>query len=217
MKSFQAKMYIEEDLATIEFGIQMTGGEDPNDNDEFLPLWDFTLVKMGSDEDFHAFAEKQMGKTHEEVAKLYPTSPVLLGIYDADSMNGVGQMTAMDQDDKDFNAVQEETLKFLELYIEGRQCMKYNYIYPPNPKITRKIFAPDQKFVINKNSEDLFVKRPGNNKFGFWKRIPHKPFTQEALDELNQTKQAIQQQQIPTEYADGTVSKIRWSKWNDEK
>jgi len=207
MKSFQAKMYIEEDLATIEFDIQLTGGEDPNDDMEFFPNWSFILLQHKT-EDWYAFLEKEFGMTHEEVVEKYPTGPVMLGIYDADSMNGVGQMTAMDQDDKDFNAVQEETLKFLDFYIEGRQCIKFNYIYPPNPSIIPASIAPDQKQVSNKNSVDVFVRKPGNNEFEFVKSFPPITIPQEELEELNQNKQAIQQNKMPTEYPDGTTSHV---------
>jgi len=183
MKSFQAKMYIEEDLATIEFDIQMTGGEDHNDQDQLVPGWDFLLIQDAKSLD------------------------ILLGIYDVDSMKGVGEMSSAIEG-KDYKTTKEEALKFLELYIAGRQCIKYNYIYPHSHNLHSDHTAADQIHIANKNSTDVFLKNPENNELEFWQSFPPQTLDPEELDELNQTKQAIQQNKMPSEYPDGTKGDV---------
>ena len=108
MKSFEAKLYIEDNLATIEFDVMMKGKYDT----QSLIGWDFGVIQV-------------TWKTKSSVC--------VLSVYDRDDVKMVGKILSSNHVNVTFQnppLAREISLKFLDLYIEGKWCLIFNYIYP---------------------------------------------------------------------------------------
>ena len=104
MKSFEAKLYIEDNLATIEFDIMMKGKYDT----QSLIGWEFGIIQV-------------TWKTKSSVC--------VLSVYDRDDVKMVGKILSSNHVNVTFQnspLAREISLKFLDLYIEGKWCLIFN-------------------------------------------------------------------------------------------
>ena len=129
MKSFEAKLYIEDNLATIEFDVMMKGKYDVDSEIR----WNFGVIQAG----------------------LKDKPPLcILSVFDQDIMKMCGEILSPNNVRITFqNApmAREISLKFLDLYIEGKWCLIFNHIYPKGVSPFDRKFLFDNKISIPKN------------------------------------------------------------------
>ena len=195
MKSFEAKLYIEDNLATIEFDIMMKGKYDV----QSLIDWDFAVIQV-------------TWKTKLSVC--------VLSVYNRDDMEMVGKILSSNHVNVTFQnppLAREISLKFLDLYMEGKWCLIFNYIYPEG---TFDSVDPDSKEVISFDGVDDIDKDPsliavriptckdvhkGNQTYTYIKRsadmeydsepidVVEEKMSEEQITYLKNTRQSIEQ------------------------
>ena len=198
MKSFEAKLYIEDNLATIEFDIMMKGKYDV----QSLIYWDFAVIRV-------------TWKTKSSVC--------VLSVYNRDDVKMVGKILSSNHVNVTFQnspLAREISLKFLDLYIEGKWCLIFNYIYPEG---TFDSIDPDSKEVISFDGADDIDKDPsliavriptgkdvhkGNQTYSYIKRSADMEYDSEPVEvvtekmsedeiaSLKNTRQSIEQNEI---------------------
>ena len=198
MKSFEAKLYIEDNLATIEFDIMMKGKYDV----QSLIYWDFGVIRV-------------TWKTKSSVC--------VLSVYDLDDVKMVGKILSSNHVNVTFQnppLAREISLKFLDLYMEGKWCLIFNYIYPEG---TFDSVDPDSKEVISFDGVDDIDKDPsliavriptckdvhkGNQTYSYIKRSADMEYDSEPVEvvtekmsedkiaSLKNTRQSIEQNEI---------------------
>ena len=198
MKSFEAKLYIEDNLATIEFDIMMKGKYDV----QSLIYWDFAVIRV-------------TWKTKSSVC--------VLSVDDRDDVKMIGKILSSNHVNVTFQnppLAREISLKFLDLYMEGKWCLIFNYIYPEG---TFDSVDPDSKEVISFDGVDDIDKDPsliavriptckdvhkGNQTYSYIKRSADMEYDSEPIDvveekmseeqiaSLKNTRQSIEQNEI---------------------
>ena len=198
MKSFEAKLYIEDNLATIEFDIMMKGKYDV----QSLIYWDFAVIRV-------------TWKTKSSVC--------VLSVYDRDDVKMIGKILSSNHVNVTFQnppLAREISLKFLDLYMEGKWCLIFNYIYPEG---TFDSVDPDSKEVISFDGVDDIDKDPsliavriptckdvhkGNQTYSYIKRSADMEYDSEPIEvvtekmsedkiaSLKNTRQSIEQNEI---------------------
>ena len=196
MKSFQARMYVEDGMATIEFDIEMMGKADQ----EFNPYFGFMLstpVATPEEKEKYSMPEKP---------------PVLLGLFDVDTMKHSGEMLSQINNEP-FSTIKKETIKFLELYIEGKNCEKHNYIFPPGVKPTE--IPLNDKQIQNGDRWDVFVKNPVTGETVKHSSLRSTENDAEIIAEAKQNLEAVRNDEMPKEHPDGTTGH-EWEMTYDE-
>ena len=226
MKSFKAKLYIEDNLATIEFDVTMKGEYD----EDYTPGWDFGIIE-------HKWIPEK-----KELSQTVPSTRLVLSIYNQDDMKMAGEIfqtdnhgvlhmlitsSSMDPETHQEEMVQEEnlakckeiSLQFLDLWLKGKQCIKYNYIYPhdeptnlPLPlKHIRKEDLWTKKELVETTSADvaswdIYIKKPGETEFVWHKTYGEEIDTESDL-EMRDVYQQIKHNKLSKTYPDGTPAK----------
>ncbi len=196
MKSFKAKLYIEDNLATIEFDVTMKGKYDVDSEIK----WNFGVIQAG----------------------LKDKPPLcILSVYDQDVMKMCGEILSPNYVRITFqNALmaREISLKFLDLYIEGKWCLIFNYIYPegsfdsvdPDSEEVLSFDGPDD---IDKDPSLIAVRIPtgkdvhkGDQTYSYIKRsadmeyelveVVTEKMSEEQITSLKNTHQSIEQNEI---------------------
>lgn len=198
MKSFQAKMYIEDELATIEFDIEMMGEADQ----EFGPYFGFVLYELKLTSEEKDEWKKQEG--HEKI-------PVFLGIFDADTMKISGEMLSKINDES-LPTIKEETIKFLELYLDGKICEKHNYVFPVgvNPTVL------NDKHVQNGDKWEVFAKNRETGKYEKQSITRSTENDEEDIAEIKQNLEAVRNDEMPKVHPDGSSGQ-NWIQTHDEE
>ena len=198
MKSFEAKLYIEDNLATIEFDIMMKGIYDT----QSLISWDFGVIQV-------------TWKTKSSVC--------VLSVYDRDDVKMVGKILSSNHVNVTLQnppLAREISLKFLDLYIEGKWCLIFNYIYPEG---TFDSVDTDSEEVLSLPGSDDFDKyssviavriptgkdvHKGNQTYSYIKRSAEMEYDSEPVEvvtekmsedeiaSLKNTRQSIEQNEI---------------------
>ena len=196
MKSFEAKLYIEDNLATIEFDIMMKGKYDV----QSLIDWDFAIMRV-------------TWKTKSPVC--------VLSVYDRDDVKMVGKILSSNHVNVTLQnppLAREISLKFLDLYMEGKWCLIFNYIYPEG---TFDSVDPDSKEVLSFDGPDDIDKDPsliavriptgkdvhkGDQTYSYIKRsadmeyelveVVTEKMSEEQITSLKNTRQSIEQNEI---------------------
>tara|TARA_B110000014_G_C20065642_1_gene555352 strand:- start:658 stop:1281 length:624 start_codon:yes stop_codon:yes gene_type:complete len=189
MKSFHARMYIEDGMATTEFDIEAIGEADQ----ELIPYWGFMLTTP------------ILTPEEREKYSMPQGNPVFLQIFDVDTMKTSGSMSSF-LTNKKLDVIKEETIKFLELYIDGKICEKHNYIFPPGVKTT----VLNDKQIRNGDKWEVFAKNPetGETVHQVYSRPTEND--DEMLAEVKQNLEAVRNDKIPKRHPDGTTGKD-WS------
>jgi len=228
MKSFKAKLYIEDNLATIEFDVMMKGEYD----EDYTPGWEFGIIK-------NEWIPKK-----KKLSQTVPRTRLALSVYNKDDMMMVGEIfqtdnhgdlrmliTSSSMDPKAGEATEEEliqeenlakeiSLQFLDLWLKGKQCIKYNYIYPrdepTNPPLpikhirkedlwTKKELVGEQKLQTTPPdvaSWDIYIKKPGETEFVWHKTYGEEIDTESDL-EMRDVYQQIKHDKLSETYPDG--------------
>ena len=227
MKSFEAKLYIEDNLATIEFDVTMKGEYD----EDYTPDWNFGII------------ENKWIPKKKKLSQTAPRTRLGLSVYNKDDMMMVGEIfqtdykgdlhmitTSNNMDPKAGEATEEEliqeenlakeiSLQFLDLWLKGKQCIKYNYIYPrdepTNPPLPIKHIRKEDLWTkkelvgttsADKASWDIYIKKPGETEF-----VYHKTYAQETEPEsdleMRDVYQQIKHNKLSKTYPDGTPAK----------
>ena len=196
MKSFEAKLYIEDNLATIEFDIMMKGKYDVQSSIG----WDFGVIRV-------TFKKK--------------SSVCVLSVYDRDDVKMVGKILSSNHVNVTFQnppLAREISLKFLDLYIEGKWCLIFNYIYPEG---TFDSVDTDSEEVLSLPGSDDFDKyssviavriptgkdvHKGDQTYSYIKRsadmeyelveVVTEKMSEEQITSLKNTRQSIEQNEI---------------------
>ena len=203
MKSFKAKLYIEDNLATIEFDVTMKGKYD----EDYTPGWDFGMI-------CHEPEKKELSQT------------LVLSIYNKDDMKMVGEIfqtdnhgvlhmlitgTTMEPETHQEEMVQEEnqakakeiSLQFLDLWLKGKKCIKYNFIYnyaePTHPPLPLK-------HIRKGNYWEVYIKKPGETEFVYHDRYVEEDDS-ESMVEMKDVYEQIKHDKLSETYPDGTPSK----------
>ena len=200
MKSFEAKLYIEDNLATIEFDIMMKGKYDVQSSIG----WDFGVIRV-------TFKKK--------------SSVCVLSVYDRDDVKMVGKILSSNHVNVTLQnppLAREISLKFLDLYIEGKWCLIFNYIYPEGSfDSVIKFSDPDSKEIISFDGVDDIDKDPsliavriptckdvhkGNQTYSYIKRsadmeyelveVVTEKMSEDETASLKNTRQSIEQNEI---------------------
>jgi len=243
MKSFEAKLYIEDNLATIEFDVMMKGKYD----EDYTPDWNFGII------------ENKWIPKKKKLSQTAPRTRLGLSVYNKDDMMMVGEIfqtdykgdlhmiiTSNSMDPKAGEATEEEliqeenlakeiSLQFLDLWLKGKQCIKYNYIYPhdepthlplPQKHIRKEVpwtkkdvvgtttFAPPEGYKIRSvrkvsadvASWDIYIKKPGETEFVYHKTYVEEIDTESDL-EMRDVYQQIKHNKLSKTYPDGTPAK----------
>jgi len=227
MKSFEAKLYIEDNLATIEFDVMMKGKYD----EDYTPDWNFGII------------ENKWIPKKKKLSQTAPRTRLGLSVYNKDDMMMVGEIfqtdykgdlhmiiTSNSMDPKAGEATEEEliqeenlakeiSLQFLDLWLKGKQCIKYNYIYPrdepTNPPLPIKHIRKEDLWTkkdvmgttpADVESWDIYIKKPGETEF-----VYHETYAQETDPEsdleMRDVYQQIKHNKLSKTYPDGTPAK----------
>jgi hypothetical protein len=111
-----------------------------------------------------------------------------------------------------FSVIKEETIKFLELYIEGKICEKHNYIFPPGVKPT----VMNDKQIQNGDKWDVFAKSPVTGETVRQSSPRSTENDAEIIVEAKQNLEAVRNDEMPEEHADGTAGH-EWEMTYDEE
>ena len=197
MKSFEAKLYIEDNLATIEFDIMMKGKYDV----QSLIDWDFAIMRV-------------TWKTKSPVC--------VLSVYNRDDMKMVGKILSSNHVNVIFQnppLAREISLKFLDLYIEGKWCLIFNYIYPKGSfdsvakQVDKEVLSLPGSDDFDKYSSVISVRIPtgkdvhkGDQTYSYIKRsadmeyelveVVTEKMSEEQIASLKNTRQSIEQNEI---------------------
>ena len=197
MKSFEAKLYIEDNLATIEFDIMMKGKYDT----QSLIDWDFGVIQV-------------TWKTKSSVC--------VLSVYDRDDVKMVGKILSSNHVNVTFQnppLAREISLKFLDLYIEGKWCLIFNYIYPEGSfdsvakQVDKEVLSLPGSDDFDKYSSVIAVRIPtgkdvhkGDQTYSYIKRsadmeyelveVVTEKMSEEQITSLKNTRQSIEQNEI---------------------
>ena len=197
MKSFEAKLYIEDNLATIEFDIMMKGKYDT----QSLIGWEFGIIQV-------------TWKTKSSVC--------ILSVYDRDDVKMVGKILSSNHVNVTFQnppLAREISLKFLDLYIEGKWCLIFNYIYPEGSfdsvakQVDKEVLSLPGSDDFDKNSSVIAVRIPtgkdvhkGDQTYSYIKRsadmeyelveVVTEKMSEEQITSLKNTHQSIEQNEI---------------------
>ena len=197
MKSFEAKLYIEDNLATIEFDIMMKGKYDV----QSLIDWDFAIIRV-------TFKKK--------------SSVCVLSVYNQDDVKMVGKILSSNHVNVTFQnppLAREISLKFLDLYIEGKWCLIFNYIYPKGSfdsvakQVDKEVLSFDGPDDIDKDPSLIAVRIPtgkdvhkGDQTYSYIKRsadmeyelveVVTEKMSEEQIASLKNTRQSIEQNEI---------------------
>ena len=227
MKSFESKLYIEDNLATIEFDVMMKGEYD----EDYTPGWNFGII------------ENKWIPEKKELSQTAPRTHLALSVYNKDNMMMVGEIfqtdnhgdlrmliTSSSMDPKAVEATEEEliqeenlakeiSLQFLDLWLKGKQCIKYNYIYPhdepTNPPLPQKHIRKEdlwtKKELVETTSADvaswdIYIKKPGETEFVYHKTYTEEIDTESDL-EMRDVYQQIKHNKLSKTYPDGTPAK----------
>ena len=197
MKSFEAKLYIEDNLATIEFDIMMKGKYDT----QSLIGWEFGIIQV-------------TWKTKSSVC--------ILSVYDRDDVKMVGKILSSNHVNVTFQnppLAREISLKFLDLYIEGKWCLIFNYIYPEGTfdsvakQVDKEVLSLPGSDDFDKNSSVIAVRIPtgkdvhkGDQTYSYIKRsadmeyelveVVTEKMSEEQITSLKNTHQSIEQNEI---------------------
>ena len=210
MKSFKAKLYIEDNLATIEFDVTMKGKYDEG----YTPGWDFGIIE-------HKWIPEK-----KELSQTVPSTRLVLSIYNRDDMKMAGEIfqtdnhgvlhmlitsSSMDPETHQEEVVQEEnlakckeiSLQFLDLWLKGKKCIKYNYIYnyaePTHPPLPLK-------HIRKGNYWDVYVKKPGETEFVYHDRYVEEDDS-ESMVEMKDVYEQIKHNKLSLTYPDGSPAK----------
>ena len=210
MKSFKAKLYIEDNLATIEFDVTMKGEYD----EDYTPGWDFGMI-------CHEPEKKELSQT------------LVLSIYNQDDMKMVGEIfqtdnhgdlrmliTSSSMDPKAVEATEEEliqeenlakeiSLQFLDLWLKGKECHKYNFIYKDiadgKPPIS------PHKYIRRGNYWHVYVKKFGEKEFTYVvednRAIQEGIYSEESMVEMKDVYEQIKHNKLSPTYPDGTPAR----------
>ena len=166
MKSFKAKMYVEDGMATMEFDVYIPEIDDKvlteEDNEKYAidDDWEFSLVAI-------------------ETTKNGPADYTILAIADNPTTIAEGErpkirgtMTSVSMDGEfDTKQARYDTLKWIELYCERKLCVKYNF-HPTDDSeynfLNNKfVFHPQDSLLYGKI--DVFLKQEnGELRFVQW-------------------------------------------------
>ena len=197
MKSFEAKLYIEDNLATIEFDIMMKGKYDVQSSIG----WDFGVIRV-------TFKKK--------------SSVCVLSVYDRDDVKMVGKILSSNHVNVTFQnppLAREISLKFLDLYIEGKWCLIFNYIYPKGSfdsvakQVDKEVLSLPGSDDFDKYSSVIAVRIPtgkdvhkGDQTYSYIKRsadmeyelveVVTEKMSEEQITSLKNTRQSIEQNEI---------------------
>ena len=210
MKSFKAKLYIEDNLATIEFDVTMKGKYD----EDYTPGWDFGIIE-------HKWIPEK-----KELSQTVPSTRLVLSIYNQDDMKMAGEIfqtdnhgvlhmlitsSSMDPETHQEEVVQEEnlakckeiSLQFLDLWLKGKKCIKYNFIY--NYDEPTHLPLP-LKHIRKGNYWDVYVKKPGETEFVYHDRYMEEDDA-ESMVEMKDVYEQIKHNKLSLTYPDGTPAK----------
>ena len=197
MKSFEAKLYIEDNLATIEFDIMMKGKYDVQSSIG----WDFGVIRV-------TFKKK--------------SSVCVLSVYDRDDVKMVGKILSSNHVNVTLQnppLAREISLKFLDLYMEGKWCLIFNYIYPEGSfdsvDTDSEVLSLPGSDDFDKYSSVIAVRIPtgkdvhkGNQTYSYIKRSAEMEYDSEPVEvvtekmsedeiaSLKNTRQSIEQNEI---------------------
>ena len=197
MKSFEAKLYIEDNLATIEFDIMMKGKYDVQSSIN----WDFAVI---------------------QVTVPIKSSVCVLSVYNRDDVKMVGKILSSNHVNVTFQnspLAREISLKFLDLYIEGKWCLIFNYIYPEGSfdsvDTDSEVLALPGSDDFDNYSSVIAVRIPtgkdvhkGNQTYSYIKRSADMEYDSEPVEvvtekmsedeiaSLKNTRQSIEQNEI---------------------
>ena len=202
MKSFKAKLYIEDNLATIEFDVMMKGKYD----EDYTPGWNFGIVQHPA----------------LPLSQTVPRTRLTLSVYNEDDMMMVGEIfqtdnhgvlhmlitgTTMEPETHQEEMVQEEniakakeiSLQFLDLWLKGKKCIKYNFIYnyaePTHPPLPLK-------HIRKGNYWEVYVKKPGETEFVYHDRYMEEDDS-ESMVEMKDVYEQIKHDKLSETYPDG--------------
>lgn len=199
MKSFQAKMYVEDGMATMDFDIHVLGTET---DEELMPYFGFMLsTPEPTDEEREKYSMPEK-------------PPVFLGVFDVDTMKHSGEMLSKINNEP-FSVIKEETIKFLELYIEGKVCEKHNFIFPPGVKRT----VMNDKHVQNGDKWDVFGVNPDTGDTANYSYPRSAENEAEIIAEAKQNLEAVRNDEMPKKHPDGTPGQdwsVTYDKDGDE-
>ena len=197
MKSFKAKLYIEDNLATIEFDIMMKGKYDVQSSIG----WDFGVIRV-------TFKKK--------------SSVCVLSVYNRDDVKMVGKILSSNHVNVTFQnspLAREISLKFLDLYIEGKWCLIFNYIYPEGSfdsvdtdsevlslpgsddfdkySSVRAVRIPTGKDVHKGNQTYSYIKRSAEMEYDSEPvEVVTEKMSEDEIASLKNTRQSIEQNEI---------------------
>jgi len=122
------------------------------------------------------------------------------------------------------NLAKEISLQFLDLWLKGKQCIKYNFIYPHDEPTnlplplkhirkedlwTKKELVGEQKLQTTPPdvaSWDIYIKKPGETEFVYHKTYGEEIDTESDL-EMRDVYQQIKHDKLSTTYPDGKPAK----------
>ena len=197
MKSFEAKLYIEDNLATIEFDIMMKGKYDVQSSIN----WDFAVI---------------------QVTVPIKSSVCVLSVYNRDDVKMVGKILSSNHVNVTFQnspLAREISLKFLDLYIEGKWCLIFNYIYPEGSfdsvdtdsevlslpgsddfdkySSVRAVRIPTGKDVHKGNQTYSYIKRSADMEYDSEPvEVVTEKMSEDEIASLKNTRQSIEQNEI---------------------
>ena len=142
------------------------------------------------------------------------------------------------------NLAKEISLQFLDLWLKGKQCIKYNYIYPhdepthlplPQKHIRKEVpwtkkdvvetttFAPPEGYKIRSvrkvsadvASWDIYIKKPGETEFVYHKTYVEEIDTESDL-EMRDVYQQIEHNKLSKTYYDGKPARYVPTERNED-
>ena len=202
MKSFKAKLYIEDNLATIEFDVTMKGKYDVDPDCG----WNFGIIN-------HGWKRKKGGKIGD-----VPPTLLSLSIYNEDDMRMVGEIVPTHQNAdyqkgkksyEDYIMTREISLQFLDLWLKGKECQKYNFIYKDiadgKPPIS------PHKYIRRGNYWHVYVKKFGEKEFTYVvednRAIQEGIYSEESMVEMKDVYEQIKHNKLSATYPDGTPAR----------
>jgi hypothetical protein len=214
MKSFKAKLYIEDNLATIEFDVTMKGKYDTDTDCG----WNFGIITTRM--------ERKKGSSKERAG---PPTLLSLSIYNEDDMRMVGEIVPTHQNTdyqkgghsmktwnrfagksyEEYIMAREISLQFLDLWLKGKECHKYNFIYKDiadgKPPIS------PHKYIRRGNYWHVYVKKFGEKEFTYVvednRAIQEGIYSEESMVEMKDVYEQIKHNKLSPTYPDGTPAR----------
>jgi len=195
-------MYIEDNLATIEFDVTMKGKYD----EDYTIGWNFGIIDHGW--------KRKKGSSIGAV----PPTLLSLSIYNEDNMRMVGEIVPTHQNadyqkDKksyeEYIMAREISLQFLDLWLKGKECHKYNFIYKDiadgKPPIS------PHKYIRRGNYWHVYVKKFGEKEFTYVvednRAIQEGIYSEESMVEMKDVYEQIKHNKLSPTYPDGTPAR----------